>query len=222
MDRILHACSRPSLAEDAVYQYARGGTDIDGPSIRLAEAIAQNWGNILSGVTSSLRDKEQERVHRLRLGPGDELPRREALHGAHWRDTKQGGYALKDERDIYELCANMGARRKRACILAIIPGDVTEAAVSSARSRSRRRSRSRPSTSRSSSLVGAFEKFGVTKEHDREAHPAPHRHAHAGARHAAEEDPREPEGRHERAEDWFDMMRARRGCAGSRGTSTAG
>ena len=24
----------------------------------------------------------------------------------HWRDTKKGGYAIKEERDIYELVAN--------------------------------------------------------------------------------------------------------------------
>lgn len=37
---------------------------------------------------------------------------------------------MTDPRDIYELVANQGARRMRACILGIIPGDVIEAAVS--------------------------------------------------------------------------------------------
>lgn len=41
-DRILNACSRPRLAEAACYTYVRGGTEVTGPSIRLAEAIAQN------------------------------------------------------------------------------------------------------------------------------------------------------------------------------------
>lgn len=47
----------------------------------------------------------------------------------HVRGTKQGNKVLTDERDIYELVANNGARRLRACILSVIPGDVTEAAV---------------------------------------------------------------------------------------------
>jgi hypothetical protein len=47
----------------------------------------------------------------------------------HIRDTKQGAKELRDERDIYETLANVAARRKRACILAIIPTDVVEAAV---------------------------------------------------------------------------------------------
>jgi hypothetical protein len=37
--------------------------------------------------------------------------------------------ALTDDRDIYEMTANQGARRERACILGLIPGDVVEAAV---------------------------------------------------------------------------------------------
>ena len=49
-DRIMSACTRLALAESALYQYARGGTDITGPSIRLAEALAQNWGNLQFGI----------------------------------------------------------------------------------------------------------------------------------------------------------------------------
>ena len=48
--RILDACKRPSLAETAVYSYPRGGTRVEGPSIRLAEVLAQNWGNIAFGI----------------------------------------------------------------------------------------------------------------------------------------------------------------------------
>ena len=51
----------------------------------------------------------------------------------HWRSTRSGGYKLTDDRDIYELEANMGSRRLRACILQIIPGDVTSAAVAACR-----------------------------------------------------------------------------------------
>ena len=50
LDRILNACARPGLAEAALYTYSRGGTEITGPSIRLAEALAQNWGNIQFGI----------------------------------------------------------------------------------------------------------------------------------------------------------------------------
>lgn len=44
-NRILQACARPSLAEEAEYAYPRGGETITGPTIRLLEVCAQNWGN---------------------------------------------------------------------------------------------------------------------------------------------------------------------------------
>lgn len=47
----------------------------------------------------------------------------------HKRDTRNGSYALTDSRDIYEATANFGARRMRACILGVIPGDVVDMAV---------------------------------------------------------------------------------------------
>lgn len=33
-----------------MYEYPRGGTKVTGPSIRLAEAMAQNWGNLDYGL----------------------------------------------------------------------------------------------------------------------------------------------------------------------------
>ena len=50
-NRILNACKRKSLAERAIYEYPRGGENVTGPSIRLAEVMAQNWGNLDFGIT---------------------------------------------------------------------------------------------------------------------------------------------------------------------------
>ena len=49
LQKIERACARERLASLAVYQYQRGGTDITGPSIRLAEAVASVWGNVKFG-----------------------------------------------------------------------------------------------------------------------------------------------------------------------------
>ena len=129
MDRILQACTRPTLAEDALYSYSRGGSDISGPTIRLAEAMAQCWGNIQFGV----RELEQrDGVSTVEAYAWDiETNARvvKLFQVSHRRHTRKGSYLLEDARDIYENVANQGARRLRACILAVIPGDVTEAAV---------------------------------------------------------------------------------------------
>ena len=50
MEKIKRTCQRPTLAEQAIYSYPRGGENVSGPSIRLAEAMAQMWGNIDYGV----------------------------------------------------------------------------------------------------------------------------------------------------------------------------
>ena len=129
VDRILMACTRPSLAEDAVYQYARGGQDVSGASIRLAEELARQWGNMTCGVAELSRHGGQSEVLAYAYDQQTGFRDEKRFTVRHWRDTKTGGKAVTEERDIYELIANMGARRKRACILAIIPADVVESAV---------------------------------------------------------------------------------------------
>jgi len=129
VDQILKACTRTSLAEMATYEYARGGTEITGASIRLAEELARGWGNLVSTVKELARSSDSSEC----LAYAWDLE-------TNWRDDKyftvphyreSGGRRLRltSDRDIYETIANMGARRKRACILAVIPGDVQEAAL---------------------------------------------------------------------------------------------
>lgn len=129
MDRILMSCGRPGLAATAVYEYARGGQAITGPSIRLAEELARQWGNITSGVYEVSRSDGVSECLAFAWDLESNTRDERRFIVRHWRDTRNGGYQLTDERDVYELIANQGARRKRASILALIPGDVQEAAV---------------------------------------------------------------------------------------------
>lgn len=167
MDHILNAFSRPSLAERAQYQFARGGTDIVGPSIRAAEAIAQQWGNMDSGWRELQRGVDGagvpfSEVEAFCVDLQSRNSKRLQFIVRHWRDTKAGGYKLKDERDIYELCANQAQRRLRACILASVPGDVTEAAMMQAEVTLKAKADTSPEAM--TKMVAAFGEFGVTKE----------------------------------------------------------
>lgn len=126
MDRILTACMRPSLAEASQYEYSRGGSTVTGPSIRLAEAIAQNWGNIDSGYIE-LEQRNTETVVMAYAWDLETNTRESKVFTVkHIRETKNGSYPVTGSRDIYEIVANQAARRKRSCILAVIPGDVIE------------------------------------------------------------------------------------------------
>jgi len=161
MDRIANACTRPGLAEAALYEYSRGGTDITGPSIRLAEAIAQHWGNLQFGI----RELEQRSgISTIEAFAWDmETNTREikVFQVAHKRYTKKGTYSLEDPRDIYEVTANAGARRLRACILGIIPGDVVEAAVKQCEATLKTKADVTPE--RIAGILSKFKEMGVTK-----------------------------------------------------------
>ena len=162
MDRILNACTRPTLADVAVYTYAKGGSDVSGPSIRLAEAIAQQWGNIKTSVRELDQANGVSTVQTIAwdLETGYQVDK--VFHVPHIRYTRSGSKKLEDPRDIYELVANQGSRRLRACILAVIPGDVTEAAVAQCEVTMKTKADTSPEAMQK--MVAAFEPFGVTRE----------------------------------------------------------
>ncbi len=139
MDMILRECKVRSVAEGAEYSYQRGGTPIRDASIRLAEVLARNWGNIISGTRelSRFRDPSTGKMYAEMEAFAFDLERNtgdtKTFQTELVRDTKQGSYALTADRDIYEHTANMAARRKRACILTVIPSWVKEAALDACR-----------------------------------------------------------------------------------------
>lgn len=161
MDRILNACCRPSLAESAIYAYARGGSSITGPSIRLAEAVAQQWGNMQFGIRELSNSGGKSEVQAFAWDVETNTRREITFTVPHIRHTKKGSYKLEDPRDIYELVANQGARRLRACILAVVPGDVVEAAVNQCQLTLQ--SHTDVTAEGIKKLIEAFEPLNVTK-----------------------------------------------------------
>ena len=162
MDQILTACQRPTLAEQALYSYSRGGTEITGPSIRLAEAIAQNWQNLQFGVRELEQRNGESTVETFCWDIENNTKQTKTFQVKHERHTKKGKYSLEDPRDIYELTANQGARRLRACILGIIPGDVVDAAVNQCEATLKAKADTSPDALKK--LVEAFALFSVTKD----------------------------------------------------------
>lgn len=162
MDRILNACARPTLAEKAQYAFARGGQEITGPSIRLAETIAQGWGHLQYGMRELSNVGGASEVEAYCWDLESNVRKSIQFTVSHVRNTKKGSYALTDSRDIYENVANNGARRVRACILAIVPGDVVEAAEQACEQTLRAKVDTSPE--RIIKLLEAFAAFGVDKE----------------------------------------------------------
>lgn len=162
VDRILNACTRPTLAESALYSYSRGGADVTGPSIRLAEALAQNWGNIDCGVREVEQANGVSTMESYAIDLETNYRVSKVFSVPHFRYTRAGTKKLEDPRDIYELTANQGARRLRACILSVIPGDVVEAAVKQCETTLHLSADVTPDAIKK--MLAAFGQFGVTQQ----------------------------------------------------------
>lgn len=162
--RIIKSCRRQTLAQNATYAYPKGGQMVTGPSIRLAEAIAQNWGNLQFGIRELSQDKGGSEVEAFAWDIETNTRQVKIFKVPHVRFTKKNGNKkLDDPREIYELVANQGARRLRACILGIIPGDIVEAAVNKCEETLRSGSET-PIVDRIREMLIKFSDQGVTKE----------------------------------------------------------
>lgn len=161
--RILDACKRRGLAEVSQYSFNKGGL-VEGPSIRLAEVLAQNWGNLDYGTIELDRKDGVSTMMAYCWDIETNVRRSQIFTVAHVRDRKAGSKRLTEERDIYEMTANMGSRRVRACILAVIPGDVVDAAIAQCDKTMAAANGDKPMKERISEMVKQFEKFEVTQE----------------------------------------------------------
>lgn len=161
--RIMKSCDRPFLAEQAMYAYPKGGKVINGPSIRLAEVLLQNWTNCEAGIKELSQSNGVSVAEAFAIDYQTNTRVSKTFHVPHSIGTKNGPKKLTDPRDIYELVANQGARRMRACILSVIPGDIAEAAVE--RCKQTMVKGKEPIEDRIRKLVLAFDEVGVKVEH---------------------------------------------------------
>ena len=161
VDRMLNSFQRQSLAEVSVYQYARGGS-ITGLSIRAAEAMAIAWGNMDFGLRELEQKNGESTVEAFAWDLETNVRRSITFRVQHYRETKRGRVKLEDSRDIYEMVANQGSRRVRACILAVIPRDIQEAVMAQVENTMRASFDITPEYLKK--WLAAFEKFGVTKD----------------------------------------------------------
>ncbi len=162
--RVVSRCGGVKLAQQAQYEYKRGDGTVTGPSIRLAEAIAQVWGNIKSGwdIVEQFADHTMVKTWAVDLETNTWAER--TFRVEHYRDTKRGKQYLRDARDIYEHVANFAARRLRQCLLNILPGDVVEEAIEQCELTLKEDSKKQgPLPQQIANCLTAFEGIGVSR-----------------------------------------------------------
>jgi hypothetical protein len=167
-EALLNDCTRVELAQDATYAFPRGNQTVSGPSIRLLEAAARRWGNLQSGIAELSRDRDlgvSECVaYAWDVETGYRDERKFQVYHLRDRSAGRGGQQrLTDEREVYELVANMGQRRKRACLEAVIPTEVIDAAV--AQCVETLQQKDDVTLEGRKKLLAAFAQYGVTQAH---------------------------------------------------------
>jgi hypothetical protein len=120
------SCARKGMADKAFYRYRRGGSQVSGETVVLAKELARCWGNIDYGLAELRRDDiagESEMMAFAWDLQTNTRPRTTFIV-PHVRDRSAengGAVRLTETRDVYELNANMGARRMREMIFNILP-----------------------------------------------------------------------------------------------------
>lgn len=157
------ACSRKGIAEKAFYNFPRGGQSVTGPTIRFAEELARIWGNIDYGIKELSQDADKSEMQAYAWDMETNTISVQNFTSPHRREVNKKMVALTTDRDIYEINANMGARRLRSRILAILPTDYVDAAIEQCKQTLAGKA-DEPLIDRVKKLVVAFGKYGVTPE----------------------------------------------------------
>lgn len=161
-EKCLQACQRRTLAENAEYSFPRSGQKITGPSVNLARAIAQKYGNIRYGL-DILRDDEdrmQIRGWAWDIETNTKVSADDSFKKLVYR--KKGGWIKPDERDLRELIFRRGAILIRNALLQVMPVDLTEDCIVQCHKTIRDNIADPKKTEKD--IIKAFSNYGVTVE----------------------------------------------------------
>ena len=161
--RVIEACQRKGIAEKAFYSYNRGGSTVKGPTIRFAEELARCWGNIDYGIKELSQDDGKSEMQAYAWDLETNAISVQNFTNPHIREVKGKSVKLTSQRDIYEINANMGARRLRSRILAILPNDLVESAIQECE-KTLAGGNEIPLIDRVKNMIVKFSKFGVSQE----------------------------------------------------------
>ena len=139
------SCRSLPLAEKAFYRYPRGGENVTGPSIHLARELARCYGHLDVGIAElDRRDGREATADEPAIEGRSEMVAfawdlesntrvSNSFLVPHIRTAKGKRVLLFDPRDLYESNANVGARRLREAIFAVLPPLFVDEAIDIAR-----------------------------------------------------------------------------------------
>jgi hypothetical protein len=128
IEAMRETCRRKELADRAFFRYSRGGSPVTGATVHLARELARVWGNIQYGLSELRRDDDYGQSEMLAYAWDVQTNARCSSVIINPHKGYTGGRELTELRDIYENNANVGARRVREAIFAVLPAWFTEEA----------------------------------------------------------------------------------------------
>ena len=169
-DQILVACKSLTFAEKATYKYPRHDTDgkkvnIKGISIRLAEEMARAMTNFMFGMREIDSGSDWTDVQTFAWDIESNVSETREFRVPHYRKAGSVMKRITDPRDVYELTANMGSRRMRACIMAQIPYYLQDEAISECDKTIVASITGKAGAGRAKKMMESFEGFKITAEH---------------------------------------------------------
>ena len=176
-DRILHACKRPLFAEKVEFSKPVGGTTIKGPSVRFAELALREWGNVLSDVQVLYEDAETRRSRIMVVDLETNTSFSKEIQVSKTIERKNGSgrevvaerrntrgdlvYIVKTTDDeLHNKEAALISKALRNEGLRIIPADIIEEAIETAKATLRDRDKKDPDAAKKK-LLDAFSEIGV-------------------------------------------------------------
>lgn len=158
------SCAQKALADRAFYRFPRGGQNVTGPTVHLARELARCFGNVQYGIAELRRDDEFGQSEMIAFAWDVQTNTRNSTTFIvpHLRDKRgKEPERLTDVRDIYENNANMGARRVREAIFAILPPWFVEEAKDICMA-TLQNGGGRPLAHRITDAIRGFKEMGVT------------------------------------------------------------
>lgn len=165
-------CDDPLFADEALYEFPRGGEMVIGPSIEMAREVSRIWGNNIYGLTILDDSPDQVLVEGYVIDLQNN--RRIALQSSflkliqrtHWENGKKITKWVRpnDEREVRELINRNGAFVQRNAILGLVPKMVIEKAVAIAEKALERVATGDNRGATVAKLVEAFAPLGVPRD----------------------------------------------------------
>lgn len=168
--RAVKSFSRASMAEAATYNFPRGGKTVEGPSVGCARELARVWGNIRYGLRVVSQDSERLHIkaYAIDLETNTYVESEDEFSKLIQRRDKFTGeskWIQPDERDLRELMNRRGAVAVRNCILQVLPSDLVDDVLKTAKHTLQKDASNALEKNREDvvkQLVVAFDRIGVS------------------------------------------------------------